>query len=116
MAQDFQWPTILMMRGLTPAQSNAMALPALSAHALMPLGQKPRLFLIAEQEMQSAAVNKDGVTRSVLPLQKVTQIGVSVGALTEQRWQTWQIKMHTGDKSVEEASHCVTVLPHLPFF
>ena len=68
MAQDFQRPTILMTRGLTPAQSNAMALPALSARALMLQGQKPRLFPIAEQEVQSAAVNKDGVTRSVLPL------------------------------------------------
>ena len=87
MAQDFQQPTILMMRGLTPAQSDAMALPALSAHALMLWGQKPRLFLIAEQEVQSAAVNKDGVTRSVLPSWKAVQIRASAGTLAEQRWQ-----------------------------
>ena len=83
MAQDFQQPTVLMMRGLMTAQSNAMALPALSAHALMSWEQKPRLFLIAEQEVQSAAVNKDGVTQSVLPSWKAVQIGVSAGALAE---------------------------------
>ena len=86
MAHDFHQPTILMVRGLTLAQSNVMALPVLSARALMSWGCKPRLFPIAEQEVQSAAVNKGGVTRSVLPLWKEAQIGVSAGASMEQRW------------------------------
>ena len=64
-----------------------MAPPALSAHALMLRGRKPMLFPIAEQEVQSAAVNKDGVAQSDLPLQKTVQISVSAGALAEQRWQ-----------------------------
>ena len=75
-----------MTRGLTPAQSNAMALPALSARALMSQGHKPRLFPIAEQEAQNAAVNRDGVTRVGTPSAKVVQMGVSAGALTEWRW------------------------------
>ena len=83
MAQDFQQPTILMMRGSTPAQSNVMALPALSARALMLRGQKPRLFPIAEQEVQSAAVNKDGVTQSDLPLWTTVWIGVLARVLAE---------------------------------
>ena len=116
MAHDFHWPTILMMRGSTLAQNVVMAPPALSACALILQGHMPRLFLIAEQEAQSAAVNKDGVTRSVLPLWIAAQIGVSAGASTEQRWQMWQIKARTGDKSMEEVSPCITVLLHLPFF
>ena len=116
MAQDFQRPTIQMTRGSTPAQSDAMAPPALSARALMSQGRKPRLFPIAEQEVQSAAVNKDEVTRVGTPSTKAVQTGVSAGALTEQRWQMRQIKAHTGDKSTEEASPCVTVLPCSPFF
>jgi len=112
MAQDFQRPTILMTRGSTPAQSNAMAPPALSARALMLRGCKPRLFPIAEQEVQSAAVNKDEVTRVGTPSAKAVQTGVSAGALTERRWQMRRIKARTGDKSTEEALlasqfHCV---------
>ena len=116
MAQDFQCPSIRMTRGLTPAQSNAMALPALSAHALMSRGRKPRLFPIAEQEVQSAAVNKEEVTRVGTLSMKAVWIGVLAGALTERRWQMRQIKARTGDKSTEEAFPCVTVLPHSPFF
>ena len=63
-----------------------MALPALSARELMLWGRKPRLFPIAEQEVQSAAVNKDGVTRVGTPSTKVVQMGVSAGALAERRW------------------------------
>ena len=86
MAQNFQRPTIRMTRGSTPAQSNAMAPPALSAHALMLRGHKPRLFPIAEQEVRSAVVNKDEVTRVGAPSMKAVQTGVSAGALTEQGW------------------------------
>ena len=85
MAQDFQRPTIRMTRGLMPAQSDAMAPPALSAHALMSQECKPRLFPIAEQEARSATVNKDGVTRVGMPSTKVVQTGVSAKALTERR-------------------------------
>ena len=106
MAQDFQRPTIRMTRGSMPARSDAMVPPALSARALMLRGRKPRLFLIAEHEVQSAAVNKDEVTRVGTPSTKAVLMGVSAGALTE-----W-----TGDKSTEEASPCVTVLPRSPFF
>jgi len=87
MAQDFQRPTIRVTRGLMPARSDAMAPPALSACAPMSRGCKPRLFPIAEQDVQSAAVNKDGVTRVGTPSTKAVQTGVSAGALTEWRWR-----------------------------
>ena len=93
-----------------------MALSALGARALMSQGRKPRLFPIAEQEVQSAVVNKDEVTRVGMPSTKVVQTGVSAGALTERRWQTRQIEARTGDKSTEEVSPCITVLPRSPFF
>ena len=86
MVQCFQRPTIGMMRGLMPSQSNAMALPALSARAPMSRGHKPRLFVIAEQEVQSAAVNKEEVTRVGALSMKAVQMGVSAGASTERRW------------------------------
>ena len=76
MVQDFQRPTILMTREPMPAQSNAMALLALSACALMLWGHKPRLFPIAEQEVQSAAVNRVGVTQFGMPSSQAVQIGV----------------------------------------
>ena len=79
-------------------------------------GRKPRLFPIAEQEVQSAAVNKDGVTQVRMPSTKAVQTGVSAGVLTEWRWQMRQIRARTGDKSAEEVSPCITVLPHSPFF
>ena len=70
MAQDFQRQTILMTRRSMLAQSNAMALLTCSARALMLWGCKPRLVPIAEQEVQSAAVNKDGVTWVGMPPQR----------------------------------------------
>ena len=70
----------------------------------MSRGRKPRLFPIAEQEVQSAAVNRDGVTQFGMPSSKAVQIGVSTRALTEQRWQMWQSEARTGDKSAEEVS------------